>query len=351
MSGTQARVTIGVPTYNRATLLRETMESVLAQTYPHFRLLVSDNASDDDTRDVVASFGDPRIDYAPLDRNIGLLPNFNRVIELADTEFLVLLPSDDLLYPDYLRRVVEVLDHYPAVGAVHTAYDAIAADSSVVWPAENVLGTAEPLTIESPNEFLHRALSSEPIVCFSTAIFRTRAVRDAGGFHEGEEPFPDLPMGLRIALRWSWAFLSQTLAGFRVHSGSDTAQLGSFTGTGYSVPLHRILRDRRRDFLAGAAQELSPDAIAAYEDLVERTFRADEVRALARDAGQSLPWSVAAGRLVRLAREEPRVLGQPRLWRLVAAQLGGRQVRRAVSRGLTRTRPSRADERPRKNAE
>jgi glycosyltransferase involved in cell wall biosynthesis len=88
-------VTVGIPTYNRAALLKEALESVLAQTYSKFRLVISDNASTDETSEVVASYGDARIDYIRAERNIGMIGNFNRLINLRTREFLMLLPDDD----------------------------------------------------------------------------------------------------------------------------------------------------------------------------------------------------------------------------------------------------------------
>ena len=70
------KLTVGIPTYNRSGLLREAIESVLAQTFTDFRLIVSDNASDDDTPEVVRSFDDERIDYLRTERNIGPIGNF-----------------------------------------------------------------------------------------------------------------------------------------------------------------------------------------------------------------------------------------------------------------------------------
>ena len=67
---------------------------------------MSDNASDDDTPDVVRSFDDGRIDYVRSERNIGAIGNINRLIALADTDFLVLLPDDDVLYPGHLDATV-----------------------------------------------------------------------------------------------------------------------------------------------------------------------------------------------------------------------------------------------------
>src|ERR1700751_3211635 len=97
-----ATVIVGIPTYNRANLLEGALDSVLAQTYQHFRILISDNASTDQTAGLVASYRDPRIEYLRNDRNVGVIGNFNHLIQLADTDFLMLLSDDDRVYPDYL---------------------------------------------------------------------------------------------------------------------------------------------------------------------------------------------------------------------------------------------------------
>ena len=113
-------VTVGIPTRNRSRLLARSIASVLGQSYRHFTLVVSDNASDDDTASVVASFRDPRLVYRPLERNIGRAANFNRLIELAETEFVVLLGDDDELHPDHLSLTVDALKRWPTVGVAHT---------------------------------------------------------------------------------------------------------------------------------------------------------------------------------------------------------------------------------------
>ena len=73
-----AKITVGIPTFNRSRLLKQTIETVLAQTFTSFRLIVGDNASEDDTPDVVRSFGDERIDYVRSARNIGAIGSLNR---------------------------------------------------------------------------------------------------------------------------------------------------------------------------------------------------------------------------------------------------------------------------------
>ena len=131
MAVARPTVTVGIPTYNRAMWLKESIESVLAQTHSDFQLLICDNASEDETPEVVESFADPRIRYVRSDRNVGMIENFNRVIQLAETDFLLILPDDDVLYPEHLHSAVAVLEQYPNVGVVHTSYDVIDSESHV----------------------------------------------------------------------------------------------------------------------------------------------------------------------------------------------------------------------------
>jgi glycosyltransferase involved in cell wall biosynthesis len=153
------RVTVGIPTYNRAEMLRGAIESVLAQTFTDFRLLVSDNASEDDTPDVVRSYDDDRIEYVRAEHNVGPAGNFHRLLELADTEYLVLLPDDDLLYPDHLKASIELLDRYKNLGLAHTAFDLIDEDSRVTQRMSPLAGRA-PAPGVAPEAALERLMVS-----------------------------------------------------------------------------------------------------------------------------------------------------------------------------------------------
>ena len=99
-------VTVGIPTHNRASWLRRAIESVIQQSYANFTLVIADNASDDDTPDVVASFPDHRIVYHRLEHNVGRVANTNGLVARTSTEFLVLLGDDDELRPRHLEETV-----------------------------------------------------------------------------------------------------------------------------------------------------------------------------------------------------------------------------------------------------
>lgn len=109
------RVTIAIPTYNRADFLAESLSSALAQTFTDFEVVIADNASTDHTADVVASFTDPRIHYHRHPSNIGQTANWQFTFNQAQGEFVAPLADDDLYLPDHLATAIEVLEQYPEV--------------------------------------------------------------------------------------------------------------------------------------------------------------------------------------------------------------------------------------------
>lgn len=327
-------LTVGIPTFNRAGLLREAIESVLGQTFSDFRLVVSDNASTDETDEVIASFADPRLEYVRAEENIGMIGNFNRLITLTETEFLMLLPDDDRLYPDYLSSVVEVLQQKPQVGLVHTAVDEIDIDSRVQKNAVRLVELNRPCTLEAGHAFLERSMTSI-VVCQSSVTFRTRAIREAGGMRISEEPFADIPLFMRVAQKWDIAFLDRPLVAFRVHDQTETTRLASqgkseTDARDRLLTYGRIMFDRRMGFLDQAG--LPSGETARYRSLAT-------LRLLSDRAGLGAPWLSTWSAFAQIVRLYPRILTHPMAWRFFAAQFGGRALRRAAYRlGFWRAR-------------
>lgn len=111
------RVSVVVPAWNSGAYLAQTIESVLAQTFTDFELVLADHSSTDDTASVIERYRDePRVRVLePTPAGGGALRNWNRVSRAARGELLKLLPGDDLLHPEILRRQVEAFDAHPSV--------------------------------------------------------------------------------------------------------------------------------------------------------------------------------------------------------------------------------------------
>ena len=105
------KVSVLIPTYNYAHLLDETIQSVMAQTYTEFELIIVDNCSTDNTVEVVQKYlQDPRVSFYRNEKNLGLTGNWNRCLELAKGEYIKYLCADDKLHPQILEKYVPVMD-------------------------------------------------------------------------------------------------------------------------------------------------------------------------------------------------------------------------------------------------
>lgn len=110
------RVRVGLPVYNGENFLAEAIESILAQTFEDFELIITDNASTDRTEEICRRYAeqDPRVSYHRQPTNIGAVPNFNHALELsAGSEYFKWAAHDDWIAPTYLEACIQALDSQP----------------------------------------------------------------------------------------------------------------------------------------------------------------------------------------------------------------------------------------------
>src|SRR5258706_4754500 len=111
------KVSIGLPVYNGATLLGRAIESLLAQTYLDFELIIADNCSTNGTVELCRDYvmRDSRIRLHQNQINIGAAKNFNRVFELSSGQFFMWAAHDDLWKSTYIAKCVAALEKFPSV--------------------------------------------------------------------------------------------------------------------------------------------------------------------------------------------------------------------------------------------
>ena len=115
------RVSIGLPVYNGQRFIAETLDSLLAQTFQDFELIICDNASTDQTGHICRSYlsRDNRIRYFRNETNLGAAKNYRRAFQLSVGEYFRWANCDDLFGPESLARCVEILDREPSVVLVY----------------------------------------------------------------------------------------------------------------------------------------------------------------------------------------------------------------------------------------
>ena len=107
-----------MPAYNAGRWIRDAIEHILAQTYGDFELVISDNASTDDTVEIARSYADPRIRIEPQAKRISPTANHNRSILLSTGEFVKFAHADDMLLPTCVEEMVAPLMEDPQIGLV-----------------------------------------------------------------------------------------------------------------------------------------------------------------------------------------------------------------------------------------
>ena len=108
-------VSVGVPVYNGAKVLRRALDSILSQDYSRVEIIVSDNASTDETEELCKEFSakDNRITYYRSEKNMGVVWNFNSLIQFSKGKYFMWLSCDDFCAPDYLSKCVALLEANP----------------------------------------------------------------------------------------------------------------------------------------------------------------------------------------------------------------------------------------------
>ena len=117
------KISVLVPVYNSAPYLKATIQSVLNQTFQDFELILLNDASPDNSEDIILNFNDSRIKYYKNDTNLGISPSRNKLMDLAQGEYLAILDNDDICLPQRLEIQSKFLDEHPDVSICGTWFE------------------------------------------------------------------------------------------------------------------------------------------------------------------------------------------------------------------------------------
>jgi glycosyltransferase involved in cell wall biosynthesis len=207
-------VSVVTPTYNRAHLVGRTIESLVAQRFQDWDLLVVDDASRDETVDVVQRYcqRDSRIRLVVNEQNVGLTRNWNRCLEMAAGPLVELLQSDDLIDSDYLELVSEFYDEHPQVGFVAASCRYIDADGQITHP-----GSPRPPRLYCAGDEAVTALLTGGWPHVSSIVMRRECYERLGTFNQEIWHGPDGEMFTRLASQYDVYHFGEVHTSFRRH--------------------------------------------------------------------------------------------------------------------------------------
>lgn len=202
-------VSVVMPVYNGSRFLRESLDSILAQTYARFEVIVVDDGSTDDTPEILASYG-PRI-RAFHKPNGGGASAINLGIRQARGDWIAWLSADDLWEPTNLERQVGVIEERPFIGLLYSDFATIDAAGNVTSRVHLPPPPTRPARVV--------ALMRRCFINGCASLIHRDVFADVGLFDEADRVAYDYDMWLRIIPRFEIRYLPETLAYYRVHSG------------------------------------------------------------------------------------------------------------------------------------
>ena len=208
-AGNRPRVTIGLPVRNGVETIERCVASLLAQSFTDFEIIVSDNASTDQTRELVEGLArsDDRIRLVSHPENVGVMENFRHVLSLAQTPYFMWAAADDSWAPSFLDRLVHELDANPdadlAMPGVKRVWSTGRTDV-IRWA-----GAADPGRM-SPYRLAAEVAAGKPYHLYIYGLHRTGAIRSA---FEGVPRIqgPDRLLMCQHALAFRWRYVDEVL--------------------------------------------------------------------------------------------------------------------------------------------
>ena len=252
-------VSVCVPTFNRARYLSVTIESVLAQTFRNYELIVCDNGSTDDTPRVVQAFGDARIRHLRASSTLGMGANWRRGLEAARGRYCAILADDDTWAPTLLETLLAPLEDDPRADIAFCDHFIMDADGRVLEDATDDCSRGYGRAGLRPGlhlPFLELAVRWQA-VWHGAALFRRARALDTGAVEPRANTVVDFYLSARLALGGGGAiYVPSRLAYVRRHEGSSLATSGAqiWADVGWVCtqlsrdvppgPLARVVRDR-----------------------------------------------------------------------------------------------------------
>ncbi|MGB9935607.1 MULTISPECIES: glycosyltransferase family 2 protein [Thermodesulfovibrio] len=209
------KVSIIIPTYNRAKFLGKAIESAINQDYPNKEIIISDNASTDNTFDVVKQYlNHPEIKYYRNETNIGMVPNWRKALyEYAKGDYAIVLSDDDFFIDNsYITKAINLFKSNENIGLVHANF--------IIWHQnENyALRTCFNLPkIIDGKEYFFNSGNLYPFPHFLTVLFDRNLAISLEAFTENV-PGSDGLLWLKLMLYSNVGFVIDLVAVYRMHS-------------------------------------------------------------------------------------------------------------------------------------
>ncbi len=215
-------VSVCIPVYNGEATIKETLDSVISQTYKELEIIIVDNCSTDRTLNIVSGANDSRIRVYKNDTNLGMVGNWNKCLEYVRGSYIQFVCADDILYPECIRRKVEMMEHCERLSMVFGASEIIDSAGKVIIKRhifkKSCIADGGKLAKRS---YYLKNLYGEP----SNVLFKAKLLAEAGNFALNTCYTTDWDMWLRLSCLGDVGYVNEILVKYRVSASNETSRI------------------------------------------------------------------------------------------------------------------------------
>ena len=233
-----------LPVRNGGHLLKECVQSILNQTCNDFNLLILDNNSTDGTLQYLENLNDERIIIYPSLKDLTIVENWSRILGIKKNEFITLIGHDDILYPNYLEYMVELIKKYPDAGLYQTHFNYIDAKGKLIRPCKPME------SVQTTDEFI-AAQMNQTIDSMGTGyMMRIKDFNMLGGMPTNYPNliFADYELWMGLTQLSYKATSDKFCFSYRIHSSVSKTTNGETYGNAfikYALFLSTLLIDKK----------------------------------------------------------------------------------------------------------
>lgn len=246
-------VSVCIPAYNNAGYIKDTILSILGQTYQNIELVVVDDCSTDNTVEVLESIEDDRLKIYKNEKNLGMVGNWNRCLELVTGEYVKLICADDMIEKDAIEKEAKAMYRHPSVNLVESDTKLVDINGKKTgefhrYPKSGVVDG----TKLAKKSLILKNFYGAPV----NNLIRRSALEKTGGFDTTFTYILDFDMWLRLSCTGDVYIIHEPLNSFRIRNDSNTGVLIGEKRDVYNAEHRRLLEKHAK---AGIAKISSAD--------------------------------------------------------------------------------------------
>ncbi len=224
--GNAPKISVIMPSYNHERFIGAAIESVLAQSFEDFELVIVDDKSTDGSVEVIRAYTDPRIRLFVSQVNVGGTVAINRCISESRGEYIAILHSDDIFMPGKLEKQLAYLEENPQVPAVLSTALLIDEEGNQFTDRSHYFYDLFTHTNRTRHEWLNHFFYKGNCLCHPSLLIRYECYDEFGLYAEHTAQLADLCLWVKICLTYNIHIIQEGLIGYRVLSGDMNASGG-----------------------------------------------------------------------------------------------------------------------------